>query len=507
MSLRLYNSRTRTTEPFVPYDPERVRIYVCGLTPSAEAHLGHARSFMFFDVLRRYLVHLGYRIEFVRNVTDIDDRSIAEGKARGVPYSAIVEQYFSSFKRSMDRLRVLDPDREPRATNYIPEITLMIAALIEKGAAYVAADGVYFSVESFPRYGALSGRNTDELLIGARIAPGEDKRDPLDFALWKFAKPDEPAWPSPWGEGRPGWHIECSAMCHALLGEPFDIHGGGYDLIFPHHENEIAQTESLVPPPMANVWMHGGLLQFDGRKMSKSLGNFEPLHALLDRHDPQAIRLLFLQTSYNKPMNYTEDAIAGATAGLRRLLAAYDVLRAAPSPSHDEAAARAELEPFRARFFAALDDDVNTSSAVSVLFELAAESSTLTASGVAGHAAIFLHETMTLLGISPVERAKAARKSLTAGTASVAGVEYTIRRNGAEHLSQAALERLRDRLGEIVPPHPIEPTDAVDAIVEARIKAKSEKDFALADRLRKALADAGVTLSDSKDGTTWTVDA
>ncbi|MBD5656170.1 MAG: cysteine--tRNA ligase, partial [Candidatus Eremiobacteraeota bacterium] len=301
MSLRLYNSRTRAIEPFEPRDPGHVRMYVCGLTPSAEAHLGHARSFLFFDVLRRYLTHRGYRVTYVRNVTDIDDRSIAAARETGVPFGDIVNGFYGSFQASMARLHVLEPDREPRVTQYIGEIVDMIGALIAGENAYVVGDGVYFAVQSFARYGALSGRNVDELLIGARIAPGEEKRDPLDFALWKFAKPGEPAWPSPWGDGRPGWHIECSAMAHALLGEPIDIHGGGFDLIFPHHENEIAQTESVVPERMANVWMHGGLLQFDGRKMSKSLGNFEPLSALLDRHDPQAIRLLFLQTGYRKP--------------------------------------------------------------------------------------------------------------------------------------------------------------------------------------------------------------
>ena len=513
MSLRLYNSRTRSIEKFVPLEGNHVRIYVCGLTPSAEAHLGHARSFMFFDVLLRYLVHLGYRVDFVRNVTDIDDRSIAEGRRRGVPWHAVVDEYFTRFKRSMDRLHVLEPDHEPRATQYIGEILAMIAGLIERGNAYVVGDGVYFAVASFPRYGALSGRNTDELLVGARIAPGEEKRDPLDFALWKFARPGEPSWPSPWGEGRPGWHIECSAMSHALLGEPFDIHGGGYDLIFPHHENEIAQTESLVAPPMANVWMHGGLLQFDGRKMSKSLGNFEPLYELLERHDPQAIRLLFLQTGYRKPMNLTEESIAGATTGLRRLQAAYDALRKAPPVDHDEGSERAALEPFAERFFGALDDDMNTSAAISVLFDLAAEAEALAPSGAASHAAAFLHQAMSVLGISPAEREHRFERTLTVErsfsmkTRSSDSVDYQIVRSGAAQLRDGALERLRLLLGEIVPPHTIETPDAINDIVELRAKAKSEKDFALADRLRQALAEAGVTLSDSKDGTTWTVDA
>jgi cysteinyl-tRNA synthetase len=506
MSLRLYNSRTRAVETFVPVEGNRVRIYVCGLTPSAEAHLGHARSFMFFDVLRRYLVHLGFRVEFVRNVTDIDDRSIEAGRVAGVPWNEIVQTYFESFKRSMNRLRVLEPDHEPRATEYVPEIIAMIEALIARENAYVVEDGVYFSVESFPRYGALSGRNVDELLVGARIAPGEHKRDPLDFALWKFAKPGEPSWPSPWGDGRPGWHIECSAMCHALLGEPFEIHGGGYDLIFPHHENEIAQTESLVGPPMADVWMHGGLLQFDGRKMSKSLGNFEPLHELLDRHDPQAIRLLFLQTGYRKPMNFTEAAIEGATSGLRRLQAAYDAIRTAPAMEHDEAAERAAIEPYETRFFEALDDDMNTSGAISVLFDLAAAASEVIAAGAASRAASFLHEAMTLVGLSPVERAHATAETETAAMM-IGDRAFTLvlPADAEAHLPADTVERLRASAHGLHNLNGATKTQAVNALIFARIQAKLERDFALADRLRAALTDVGVTVKDAKDGATWTV--
>ncbi len=284
MALKLYNTRTRSVEPFVPLDPPRARIYVCGLTPSAEAHLGHARSFLFFDVLRRYLQHLGYEVTYVQNVTDIDDRSIKRAKETGENWYDIVSDYYASFKRSMQRLGVREPDHEPYATKFITEIITMIEGLVEQGYAYLTKDGVYYRVSKFQRYGQLANRNIEDLEAGARIEVDELKDDPLDFALWKFAKPGEPRWPSPWGEGRPGWHIECSAMSRTLLdphGNGFDIHGGGADLIFPHHENEIAQSEPLMPhPPMANVWMHGGLLQFDNRKMSKSLGNFEPLYEL-----------------------------------------------------------------------------------------------------------------------------------------------------------------------------------------------------------------------------------
>ncbi|MBD5634805.1 MAG: cysteine--tRNA ligase, partial [Candidatus Eremiobacteraeota bacterium] len=466
-------------------------------------------SFMFFDVLRRYLTHLGLRVTYVQNVTAIDDRSIAAAKESGGSWNDIVESYYASFKRSMDRLHVLDPDHEPRATRFVSEIVAMIGGLIERGNAYVVEDGVYFAVRSFPRYGALSGRNVDELLIGARIAPDEKKRDPLDFALWKFVKPDEPSWPSPWGAGRPGWHIECSAMSHALLGEPFDIHGGGYDLVFPHHENEIAQTESICGPPMANVWMHGGLLQFDGRKMSKSLGNFEPLATLLDRHDPQAIRLLFLQAGYRKPLNFTEDSIVGATTGLRRLQAAYDALRMAPADGNSSAT-DVKLERQRERFFAALDDDLNTAGAVSVLFELANGAGEAIARGSGSAAAAFLHEALTLLGLSPHERARVAVAHPTTEVATtgdgLTGLKIVGPSDAETLLPSDTVARLRD----LVPEHSVHlnghsKAGAVVAVIEARLRAKQQRDFDLADALRKALLAVGVTVVDRKEGASWTV--
>ncbi len=509
-ALRLYNTRTRKVEPFGALRDDRVRMYVCGLTPSAEGHLGHARSFMFFDVLRRYLVHLGYGVTFVQNVTDIDDRSIAAAATSGRDWREIVEAYFQSFKRSMTRLHVLEPDHEPRATEYIGPIQSMIEELIVTGHAYAVADGVYFRVKSFSRYGALSGRNVDELMVGARIAADENKEDPLDFALWKFAKPGEPSWESPWGAGRPGWHIECSAMSRALLGEPFDIHGGGYDLVFPHHENEIAQTESLLPvPPMANFWVHGGLLLFDNRKMSKSLGNFEPLYELLDRHEPQAIRFLFLQTGYRKPMNFTEDSIEGATTGLQRLLAAYDALRRAPPAGQHDEAARAALKPFAARFYAALDDDLNTAGAISVLFDLGSGASGLIQSGAASPAAAFLHEAMALLGISPSERSHKpviVEYDTSLVTLEGAGTMFRIAapKDAAQHLPVGTLEALRVDVGGFVALDG-DVKAAVNAVIAARQRAKLEKDFGLADRLRIALKSIGVVVTDEKDGATWTV--
>src|ERR1700693_223307 len=507
-ALRLYNTRTRKVERFAPLRDDHVRVYVCGLTPSAEAHLGHARSFMFFDVLRRYLVDLGYRVTFVQNVTDIDDRSIDAAKTSGRNWRDIVNGYFDSFKRSMTRLHVLEPDHEPRATEFIAQILAMIEELIATGHAYVVADGIYFRVKSFARYGALSGRNVDELLVGARIAPDENKEDPLDFALWKFAKPDEPSWESPWGAGRPGWHIECSAMSRALLGEPFDLHGGGYDLVFPHHENEIAQSESLMPaPPMANFWVHGGLLQFDNRKMSKSLGNFEPLSELLDRHNPQAIRLLFLQTGYRKPMNFTEDSIDGATSGLHRLLGAYDALRGAPpteSPT-DPSAEAATIGPFAARFYAALDDDMNTSGAVSVLFDLAAAAQALVSSGAASPASAFMHEAMALLGISPAERShKPVKLEFEETVREFVGQRAALfkiraQKDAAQWLPVGTVDALRVDVGGFVTLDD-NAKEAVNAVIAARQQAKLDKDFGLADRLRVALKSIGVVVSDEKGG-------
>ncbi len=490
MPLRLYNTRTRRVEPFVPLQPGRAGIYVCGLTPSAEAHLGHARSFLFFDVLRRYLEHphCGFAVTYVQNVTDIDDRSIATAAREGTTYDAVVRRFYGAFKAAMAKLGVREPDREPYATHYIPQIIEMIAELIARDYAYATDDGVYYRVAAFPRYGALSGKHVDELLVGARIAENEHKDDPLDFALWKFARPDEPRWDSPWGPGRPGWHIECSAMSRALLGVPFDVHGGGYDLIFPHHENEIAQSEPLMPaPPMATTWVHGGLLNYDGRKMSKSLGNFEPLTALLERHDPLAIRLLFLQTGYRKPMNFTEESIAGATAALEKLVATF---KRAESGARDGAAGgRAMHEPaaHRDAIFAHLDDDMNTAGALGAVFDLAAD-------------LVRYDDTA----------ARDAGIALMREVFGVFGIEAALDRERAVAFDAAFVERLRERLaqpaiGAALQLNGESPEAAIDAVIARRAAARRDKDFALGDRLRDALAAEGVALKDSKDGTTWTV--
>ncbi len=476
--MKLYNTRTRSVEEFEPLRAGEARIYVCGLTPSAQAHLGHARSFLFFDVLRRYLTHRGYRVTYVQNVTDIDDRSINAARETGEDYHAIIERYYAEFKAAMRKLGVLEYDREPYATQFIEPIQGMIRELVAAGHAYVTQGGVYYRVATFAGYGRLSNRNVDELESGARIDVDENKEDPLDFALWKFAKPGEPRWAfEPYGDGRPGWHIECSAMARALLdpdGQGFDIHGGGADLIFPHHENEIAQSEPLMArPPMANFWAHGGLLLFDNRKMAKSLGNFEPLSALLERHDPQAIRWLFLQTGYRKVMNFTEDSIGAAGVGLARVKAAYRALVRASAPN----VSTGELD---ARMEAALDDDVNTAAALAVLYEFSARPDTsprrlaywLGVLGVAPNDS-WLEEPVAELAPDFVERLRAALRE--------AGIEGAI--DGAA------------------------PHEAIARVVELRDEARRAKDWAASDRLRDALQRCGIEIKDSKEGTTWSAAA
>ncbi len=475
--LKLHNTRTRSLETFTPRRGDEVRIYVCGLTPSAQAHLGHARSFLFFDLLRRYLKHKGFSVTYVQNVTDIDDRSINRARETGEHWYDIVSGYYGEFKNSMRKLGVLEPDEEPYATAYITQIQAMIRELIEAGHAYVVEDGIYYRVSSFARYGNLSNRKIDELEAGARIEIGEFKEDPLDFALWKFAKPGEPKWPfEPYGDGRPGWHIECSAMSHALLdpeGIGFDIHGGGADLIFPHHENEIAQSEPLMSaPPMANFWVHGGLLNFENRKMSKSLGNFEPLADLLARHDPQAIRLTFLTTGYSKVMNFTEESLNSSYVTLDRLKKMY---RMTLSVKAEALPAKVETQgSLTAKMEKALDDNMNTSVALAEVLQWDPQQGSREE----------LERALWLLGIVPNEAWLLEPQRI---------------------LPADFLERLRARLGDDVSLNGSSAEDAIAKVVDARAQARAAKDWAASDRLRDALAAVGITIKDSKDGTTWTV--
>src|SRR5258708_1150431 len=367
MAVRIHNTLTGRTEPLEPLEPGHVRLYVGGMTTYDYAHLGHGRLFVVFDVVQRWLRANGLRVTYVRNITDIDDKIIRRAAERGEPISVLTERFIGYMREDFAALGLQTPDLEPRATEYVPPMLELIERLQAKGLAYLADDGdVNFAVRNFPGYGRLSHRNLDELRAGERVAVLDSKRDPLDFVLWKHARPEEPQWPSPWGPGRPGWHIECSAMARQTLGQPFDIHGGGPPLIFPHHENEIAPSEGAFGIPLARVWMHCGALRVGEDKMSKSLGNFLTIREALAQYDGEVLRFFLARSHYRSQISFSPRMIEEARASLTRL---YTALRAAPAPS----APVDWDEPHPRRFAEAMDDDFNTAQAVAVLFEMAAE--------------------------------------------------------------------------------------------------------------------------------------
>jgi cysteinyl-tRNA synthetase len=457
--LQIHNSLTRRKEPFQPLTPGQVRMYVCGMTVYDLCHLGHARVLVVFDVVYRHLKRLGYAVTYVRNITDVDDKIIRRADENGEPMSALTERFIAAMHEDADRLGVLRPDLEPRATGHMAEMQAMIQQLLDKGHAYAAANGdVYYAVSSFPGYGRLSGKDPQDLRAGARVEVGEAKRDPLDFALWKGAKPGEPAWDSPWGPGRPGWHIECSAMSTGCLGNHFDIHGGGADLMFPHHENEIAQSEGATGEPFVNVWMHNGFVRINDEKMSKSLGNFFTVREILERYQPEEVRCFILGSHYRSPLNYDDSQLDGARAALTRL---YTALRGLPTD-----AAAAGGADYRERFDAAMNDDFNTPEALAVLFDLAREINRVRAEDTAAAAGLaaelrLLGEDLGLLGQDPDAYLKAGA--------------------GADGLSDAA----------------------IDDLIARRTAARKAKDFAEADRIRDELQAAGIVLEDGAGGTTW----
>ncbi|MDN3922025.1 cysteine--tRNA ligase [Roseateles violae] len=456
MSLRIYNSLTRAVQPFVPLVPGQVRMYLCGITVYDLCHMGHARSQMAFDIVYRWLSASGYDVSFVRNITDIEDKIIRRALERGITIRQLTDEMIAAMHRDFDALGLVRPTHEPRATDYVPQMLDIIGKLEAKGLAYQASDGdVNYAVRKFPGYGKLSGKSLDQLRAGERVAVDDGKEDPLDFVLWKSAKAEEPAeakWASPWGEGRPGWHIECSAMGCALLGEQFDIHGGGLDLQFPHHENEIAQSEGAFDKPFANLWMHNGFLNIDNEKMSKSLGNFFTIADVLQKFDGEAIRFFMLRTHYRSPFNFSDASLDDARTALRRLYTALDGIEIA-----DEGAAIDWTQPQAAAFKAAMDEDFNTPGALAVLFELANQ---LNRTRDPQDAAL-LKRLGALLGVLQ----QPPRQYLQAGTG----------------LDAAAIE----------------------AQIAARAAAKAAKDFAGADRIRAELLAQGIVLQDSSTGTTW----
>jgi len=473
MPISIYNTLTRKAEEFKPIKEGEARMYVCGVTVYDECHLGHARSAFIFDFIRRYLSYCGYKVTFVKNITDVDDKIINKardevadkksplfGKDLNAASREIAERYTKSFYGDMDSLGIARADVEPKATEHIKDIIGIIGALIEKGYAYASGGDVYFDVRKFAGYGKLSHQDKDQMLEGTRHDNLEKKRDSLDFALWKSSKPNEPEWDSPWGKGRPGWHIECSAMSTKYLGENFDIHGGGRDLIFPHHENEVAQSECATGKPFANYWIHNGLLTINGEKMSKSLGNYVSIKGVLERYPADVLKIFFLGAHYSHPIDFTWEKMEAAKSGYERFVVLLDKIRrktdgaSGVRPVKDK-----DIEAASQRFIGAMDGDFNTPAALGALFDLVNAANKIVDRN--GDISVLKYTENTLLELG-----------------GLLGLSFMAPAAG---LSDAGIQGL----------------------VDARIEAKKRKDFAEADRIRKELGAKGIILEDDKDKTYW----
>ena len=458
--MQIYNTQTRRKEEFVPIEPGKVRIYSCGPTVYNYFHIGNARPFIVFDTLRRYLEHKGYDVTFVQNFTDIDDKMIRRANEEGVTVKELGDRFIKEYYTDADALGVERSTVNPRATEHIPEIIALIERLIEKGLAYVCDNGdVYYNTRGCAGYGKLSGQNLDDLENGARIDVDPNKRDPMDFAVWKAQKPGEPAWESPWGMGRPGWHIECSAMSMKYLGETFDIHCGGKDLVFPHHENEIAQSDGATGKPFVHYWMHNGFINVDNQKMSKSLGNFFTVRDIAKEFDLEAVRVFMLGAHYRSPINFSRDMIVQAKASLDRLYNARDhyqfLLENAPDAGEASPELAAQVKTCVEAFDAAMDDDLNTADAIGKIFELVRVGNTM------------LDD----------KSSKADVKVVMDALAELSGVLGILsRKTGADE------------------------DDGVQALIDARAKARAEKNWAESDRLRDEITKLGYILKDTKQG-------
>ena len=452
--MKVYNTLSAQEEEFVPQG-DVVRMYVCGVTPYAECHLGHAMSYVVFDMVRRYLEFRGYKVKYVQNFTDIDDKIIKRAQEAGIPPAELAEKFIAQYFEDMDRLSVRRADVYPRATGEVTKIIEVVQGLIEKGHAYESQGDVYFRVKSDADYGKLSHQSLDALQAGARVEVGVDKEHPLDFALWKAAKPGEPWWESPWGKGRPGWHIECSAMSMKYLGETLDIHGGGQDLIFPHHENEIAQSESYTGVmPFVKYWMHNGFIQLGGEKMSKSLGIFVTLKQALERFSPDALRLFILSSHYRSPINFSEEGIAAAEKGVERLRQA---ALADSLPGTGDSPGAVDTEAYRQRFIEAMDRDFNSPQALAALFDLARDvNRTADQEGDPREAREMLRELCGVLG-------------------------FSFEKPGIDLAAKPF----------------------IDLLVSLRAELRKEKHWQMADMIRTSLKDLGVVLEDTPQGTVW----
>jgi cysteinyl-tRNA synthetase len=497
MTLRIYNSLSKKKETFIPVEEGKVKMYVCGMTVYSDAHIGHARTYLAFDVIRRYFEYKEYDVMYVQNITDVDDKIIAAANKEGVDPLEYSERFADRCFKDLDELGIRRADLYPKASETIPDMIKMIQQILDRGYGYVANDDVYFSVEKFKEYGRLSGQKIDEMKSGARIEVGEKKRSPLDFALWKSAKPGEPSWPSPWGDGRPGWHIECSTMSSKQLGMPFDIHGGGMDLRFPHHENEIAQAEAATGKQFAKYWMHIGLLTVDGEKMSKSLGNIINVSELLKTWDPEVVRMFFAQAHYRSPPDFNEKALQNVEKGLIRIYRLKEKFEELSKNLKSETIDKIKLtslekkylstiNEFKEQFENAMDDDFNTPQAFAVIFDFVNKSNRFIENNKQLNTALYKHSLEVLLKLGDVLtlfQPKGIDKSKD---------------------DAASLEKLQ----KILIPY-TKSTDAktideiMKTLLDIREDARKQKDWQKADQIRKNLQDLGYEIQDTDKGPVW----
>lgn len=483
--MKVYNTLTAEKEDFIPLNKDRVNMYVCGVTVYDSCHIGHARSAIVFDVIQRYLRHRGFNVTFVRNFTDIDDKIINRAKKEGIPWNEVARKYTEEFYSDMDSLGVARADIEPKATEHIKEMIEIVKGLIDKGYAYERDGSVYFEVNKFSEYGKLSKRDKEDMMAGARVEVNERKKDPMDFALWKASKEGEPFWESPWGKGRPGWHIECTAMSLKHLAESFDIHGGGADLIFPHHENEMAQSEAYTGKPFVKYWMHNGFITIDKEKMSKSLGNFFTIKEVLEKYDPEVVRFFILSTHYRSPIEFSDEQLKEAEVSIDRYYTTLTRIaefipknEAGEKTSSMEKAFENTVNSFREKFLTAMDDDFNTALAVGHIFEL-------------------IREANRFLDTKPSGQKAKELVSKTMELLKEAGSVLNIFRRVPEEWQTALMRTKKIPLTE----------NDIAGQIAAREEARQKKDWAAADAIRKELDEKGIILEDKKDGTGWKIKA
>ena len=474
MAIRIYNTLTKSKETFEPLVPDQIKMYVCGPTVYDSCHVGHARSVVVFDVVVRYLRAMNYQVTYIRNFTDVDDKIIKRSNELGMDTKQLSEKYIGEFHRDMDALNVMRADQEPKVTDHIQEIIGIVETLMEKNAAYLADGDVFYAVDTFAEYGKLSGRKLEDLVAGSRVEINKKKRNPFDFALWKAAKPGEPSWPSPWGDGRPGWHIECSAMSNHFLGETFDIHGGGKDLIFPHHENEIAQSEAAHEKPFARYWMHNGFVNIDNQKMSKSLNNFLTVNDILNTYHPETVRLFLLSNHYRSPIDFSDQNLKESEKALDKI---YSLLKRLDEEANiTDAVLNSTKGNYWQSFCEAMDDDFNTARGIGILFNLVKETNRIIDQTEPG-----INEKLM---------------PLAADLKKMGHVLGILQQSWQVFFEQRKESKLQDVT--LTP-------DAIDALVAERTAARKKKDWKRADEIREQLDQAGITLEDKSDFTHWKI--